>query len=133
EENVLATGRRYLLGQSDLKVYLESLYPGIKTDGFQPTELKSDHGRSAVVNFTWLATDSPVTNLSQVNPSKRANVAVYANISGDGSTGETTLAMLRFGSHSIAVCDDKDLDVQITAQDGGTDPFILRARIQYVA
>ena len=63
EGKVLATGRRYLLSQKDLKLYLESLYPGIKTDGFQPTELKSDHGRSAVVNFMWLAADSPVTDL----------------------------------------------------------------------
>jgi hypothetical protein len=133
EGKVLATGRRYLLSQKDLKRYLEALYPGIKTDGFQPTELKSDHGRPAVVNFMWLAADSPVTKLSKANSSKRANVALYANIIGDGATGETTLAVSRFGSSSIAVCDDKDLDLQVTAEDGGADTVILRARIQHVA
>jgi hypothetical protein len=132
EGRVLATGRRYILSQKDLKLYLESLYPGIKTDGFQPTELKSDHGRPAVVNFMWLAADSPVTDLSKANPSKRANVALYANISDDVSTAETTLAVSRFGSSSVAVCDDKDLDLQVTATDGMADTVILRARIQHV-
>jgi hypothetical protein len=133
EGKVRATGRRYLLGQGDLKLYLESLYPGIRTDGFQATELKSDPGRPAVVNFTWLAADSPVTDLSKANLSKRGDVALYANISGEGATAETTLVVLRFGLPSIAVCDDKDLDLEVTASDGGTDRVTLRARIQRVA
>ena len=133
EGKVQATGRRYLISQRDLKLYLESLYPGIRTDGFQPTELKSDHGRPAVVNFTWLAADSPVTDLSKANLFKRGDVALYANISGEGTTAETTLVVLRFGSPSVAVCDDKDLDLQVTASDGGTGTVTLRARIQHVA
>jgi hypothetical protein len=44
------------------------------------------------------------------NLSKRGDVVLYANISGDGTTAETTLVVLRFGSPSVAVCDDKDLD-----------------------
>ena len=47
EGKVQATGRRYLISQRDLKLYLESLYPGIRTDGFQPAEFKSDRGRPA--------------------------------------------------------------------------------------
>ena len=133
EGKVQATGRRYLISQRDLKLYLESLYPGIRTDGFQPTELKSDHGRPAVVNFMWLAADSPVTDLSKANLFKRGDVALYANISGEGTTAETTLVVLRFGSPSVAVCDDKDLDLQVTATDGGAGTVILRARIQHVA
>ena len=133
EGKVLATGRRYLLGEGDLKLYLESLYPGIRTDGFQTTELQSVHGRPAVVNFTWLAADSPVRDLSKADLSKRGDVALYANISGEGTTAETTLAILRFGSPSVAVCDDKDLDLQVTATDGGAGAVILRARIQHVA
>ena len=133
EGKVRATGRRYLLSQGDLKLYLESLYPGIRTDGFQPTELKSDHGRPAVVNFTWLAADSPVTDPSKANLSKRGDVVLYANISGEGTTAETTLVVLRFGSPSVAVCDDKDLDLQVTAAYGGARTVILRARIQHVA
>jgi hypothetical protein len=133
EGKVRATGRRYLLSQGDLKLYLESLYPGIRTDGFQATEFKSDHGRPAVVNFTWLAADSPVTDLSKANLSKRGDVVLYANISGDRTTAETTLVVLRFGSPSVAVCDDKDLDLQVTATDGGAGTVTLRARIQHVA
>jgi hypothetical protein len=133
EGKVLATGRRYALGQADLKLYLESLYPGIRIDGFQPTVFRSDHGRPAVVNFMWLAADSPVTDLRKADPSKRSDVALYAEISGEGSTAETTLVALRFGSPSITVCDDKDLDLQVTATDGGADTVVLRARIQHVA
>ncbi len=133
EGKVLATGRRYSLGQMDLRLYIESLYPGIRTDGFQPVELGSDHGRPAVVNFMWLAADSPITDLSKADLSKRGDVALYANISGDGTTGETTLAVLRFGIASIAVCDDKDLNLQVTASDGGAGTVILRTRIQRVA
>jgi hypothetical protein len=132
EGRVLSTGRRYLLGQGDLKVYLESLYPGIRTDGFQPTELRSNHGRPAVVNFTWLAVDSPVKDLAKADLSRRGDVALYANITGDGTTAETTLAVLHFGSPSIVVCDDKDLDLEVTATDGGAGTVIIRARVQQV-
>jgi hypothetical protein len=73
-----------------------------------------------------------VTDLSKANFSERGDVALYANISGDGTTAETTLAVLRFGVASIAVCDDKDLNLQVTARDGGAGTVILRTRIQRV-
>jgi hypothetical protein len=130
---VQATGRRYAGSQGDLKLYLESLYPGIRTDGFQPTELRSDHGRPAVVSFMWLAANSPVSDLSKADLSKRSDVAIYAEITGEGSTAETTLIVSKFGSPAVAVCDDKDLNLQVTATDGGADTVILRARIQHVA
>jgi hypothetical protein len=81
----------------------------------------------------WLAADSPVTDLSKANLSKRGDVVLYANISGEGTTSETTLVVLRFGFPSVAVCDDKDLDLQVTASDSGTGTVTLRARIQHVA
>jgi hypothetical protein len=133
EGKVLATGRRYSGSRGDMKLYLESLYPGIRTDGFQPTELRSDHGRPAVVNFMWLASNSPVTDLSKADFSKRSDVALYAVISGEGSTAETTLVVLKFGSPSVAVCDGKDLNLQVTATADGADTVMLRARIQHVA
>ena len=133
EGKVLATGRRFLGSRGELKLYLESLYPGISTDGFQPTELKSDHGRSAVVSFMWLAADSPVTDLSKADLSKRTDVAVYATVIGMKSTAATTLVVLKFGSSAIAVDDPQDLDLQVTAIDGGPDMVVLRARIQRVA
>lgn len=129
---VQATGRRYSGSEADLKLFLESLYPGIRTDGFQSTELRSDHGRPAVVNYLWLAADSPVTDLSKADISKRSDVALYAEITGQGDTAETTLAVLIFGSPSVAVCDNKDLNLQVIATDGGTDTVILRIRIQRV-
>jgi hypothetical protein len=132
EGKVRATGRRFLRSGGDLKLYLESLYPGIRTFGFQPTEFKGVHGRQAVVNFIWLAADSPVTDLSRADLSKRGNVALYADISGEGSTAQTHLVVLKFGSPAIAVTDTQ-LDLEVTAIDGGVDTVILRTRIQHVA
>jgi len=71
--------------------------------------------------------------LSEADLSKRGVVALYANISGDGTTADTTLAVLRFGIASIAVCNAKDLDLLVTASEGRADAVILRTRIQYVA
>jgi hypothetical protein len=133
EGRVRATGRRFLRSGAELKLYLESLYPGIRTDGFQPTEFNGAHGRQAVVNFVWLAADSPVTDLSRADLSKRGNVALYADISDAGSTTSTNLIVLKFGSPEIAVADDQQLDLQVTAIDGGADTVILRTRIQHVA
>jgi hypothetical protein len=117
----------------DLKLYLESLYPGIRTDGFQPTEFEGVHGRQAVVNFIWLAADSPLTDLSKADLSKRANVALYADISDEESTDSTHLIVLKFGQPAIAVADAQQLDLQVIAVDGGPDTVILRTRIQHVA
>jgi hypothetical protein len=133
EGKVLATGRRYSGSQGDMKLYLESLYPGIRTDGFQPTELRSDHGRPAVVSFMWLAADSPVTDLSKADLSRRGDAALYAEIGGDGGTAETTLMVLKFGTPAVGVCDRKDLNLQVTATDGGAENVMLSARIQRVA
>lgn len=132
EGKVQATGRRYSGSKGDMKVYLESLYPGIRTDEFQTTELRSDHGRPGVVIFMWLAADSPVTDLSKADVSKRANLAFYAKI-GEGGGSETNLIVLKFGSSGVVVCDTRNLDLRVTASDGGADAVILRAQIQHVA
>ncbi len=131
EGKVLATGRRYSGSKGDMKEYLESLYPGIRTDEYQTTELRSDHGRPGVAIFMWLAADSPLTDLSKVDVSKRANLALYAKI-GEGGGSETNLIVLKFGSPGVVVCDTKNLDLRVTATDGGADSVILRAQIQHV-
>jgi beta-lactamase regulating signal transducer with metallopeptidase domain len=131
EGKVLSTGRRFGNSRADLKLFLESLYPGIRTDGFQPTTLRDDRVRE--VNFMWLAADSPVTELSKADLSKRSDVALYADVIDEGSAAFTTLIVLKFGSPAIAVCDGKDLDLQVTATDAGADTVMLRARIQHVA
>jgi hypothetical protein len=135
EGKVRATGRRFLRSGAELKLYLESLYPGIRTEGFQPTEFDGNAGRQAVVNFIWLAADSPVTDPARADLSKRGNVALYADISDAGNTKSesTNLVILKFGSPAIAVADDQQLDLQVTAIDGGADTVILRTRIQQVA
>ena len=133
EGKVRATGRRFLRSGGDLKLYLESLYPGIRTDGFQPTEFEGVHGRQAVVNFIWLDADSPVTDLSRADLSKRANVALYADISDEESTASTHLIVLKFGLPGIAVSDTQQLDLRVIAVDGGPDTVMLRTRIQHVA
>jgi hypothetical protein len=132
EGSVQATGRRYLASRGDLKRYLESLYPGIATDGFEPVEFKGDHGRRGVVNFMWLAPDSPVTDLSKADLSKRGDVVVYSDIRGAGGVSMTNLEVLKFGSSAIVVDDNNNLDVKITAIGGDADSVMLRARIQHV-
>jgi hypothetical protein len=132
EGHVRATGRRYMASGGDLKLYVESLYPGIRTDGFEPVEFKGDHGHDGVVNFTWLAADSPVTDLTKADLSKRSDVVFYAEITGDGNTTMTNLVVFKFGSSAIAVDDKKELDLQVTGSDAGADMVLLRARIQRV-
>lgn len=132
EGRVLATGRRYLASRGDQKRYLESLYPGIRTDSFEPREFKGDHGRRGVVNFMWLASDSPVTDLSKADLSKRGDVVFYADIRGARSDSTTNLQVLKFGSPAIAVDDNNNLDLQVTASNGDPESVMLRARIQHV-
>jgi hypothetical protein len=132
EGHVRATGRRYIASAGELKAYVESLYPGIRTEGFGGAEFKGDHYRIAVVNFTWLAPDSPITDLSQADLSKRGDVALYAEITGDGGTNETNLVVFMFGSSAMTVDDSRDLFVEVTGRGGGADAVALRARIQHV-
>jgi hypothetical protein len=132
EGKVRATGRRFLRSGGDLKLYLESLYPGIRTEGFQPVEFKGARGRRPIVNFIWLAGDSPVSDPSSADLSKRGDVALYADISAEGSIASTHLVVLKFGAPAIAVT-DTELDLQVTAIDGGANAVTLRTRIQHVA
>jgi len=133
EGHVRATGRRYIASAGELKAYVESLYPGIRTEGFGGAEFKGDHGRIAVVNFTWLAPDSPITDLSQADLSKRGDVALYAEITGAGGTNETNLVTFKFGSSALTVDDSRDLFIEVTGSAAGHGAVALRARIQHVA
>jgi hypothetical protein len=132
EGHVRATGRRYLASAGDLKLYVESLYPGIRTEGFEPVDFKGDHGHIGEVIFTWLAADSPISDLSKVDMSKRSDVVFYAEITGDGNTSMTNLAVFKFGSPAIAVDDRNDLRLEVTGSDAGADRVVLRARIQHL-
>ena len=59
---VLKTGRRVVMSGPDIQLYIESLYPGIRTDEVQVTTVRGGHGEWADVGFVWLAADSPVTD-----------------------------------------------------------------------
>jgi hypothetical protein len=116
----------------DLKLYVESLYPGIRTEGFEPVEFRADHDHDGVVNFTWLAEDSPISDLTKADLSKRGDVVLYAEISGDGNINMTNLVVFKFGSSAVAVDDKRGLHLEVTGGDAGANRVALRARIERV-
>ena len=134
---VLTTGRRVGMSGRDVQLYVESLYPGIRTDGFQATMIHGEHGQWAPeVNFVWLAADSPVTDPSKVDLSGRNALLVYADVIGEGMTRPTELLALKAGSPAVTVCSLKNpfgvVHVQITPVEIATDAVTLRVRLQHV-
>jgi beta-lactamase regulating signal transducer with metallopeptidase domain len=133
---VVKTGRRIGMSGRDLQLYLESLYPGIRTDGFQATTIQSEHGQWADVNFVWLAADSPVSDPSKADLSKRSGLLLYADVIGEGRMRPTELLALKFGSPAITVCSLKNpfgvVHIQVTAAESGTDAVAVRVRVQHV-
>jgi beta-lactamase regulating signal transducer with metallopeptidase domain len=133
---VVTTGRRIGMSGHDLQLYLDSLYPGIRTDGFQATTVHGEHGQWAEVNFLWLAADSPVTDPSKADLSKRSGILLYADVIGEGRMRPTELLALKFGSPAITVCSLKNpfgvVHVQVTAAESGTDAVAVRVRVQHV-
>jgi hypothetical protein len=131
---VLKTGRRILMSGGDLKLYLELLYPGIRTDEFQATTVHGEHGQWADVSFMWLASDSPVTHPSQADVSGRSATLLYADVTGKGRTISTQLLELKVGSPAVTVCSLKNpfgvVHVQVTAVEIGTAAVTVRVRVQ---
>jgi hypothetical protein len=84
------------------------------------------------VNFTWLAEDSPISDLTKADLSKRDDVVLYANISDDGDTNMTNLVVFKFGSSAVAVDDKRNLYLEVTGGNAGADMVALRARIEHV-
>jgi hypothetical protein len=133
---VLKTGRRVVMSARDIQLYVESLYPGIRTDGVQVTTVQGERGQSADVGFVWLAADSPVTDLSKVDLSKRGAVLLYADVIGEGMTRPTELLALKVGSPAITECSLKNpfgvVHVQVTAVEVAADAATVRIRVQHV-
>jgi beta-lactamase regulating signal transducer with metallopeptidase domain len=133
---VLETGRRIGMSARDLYLYLESLYPGIHTDGFQATTVNGEHGQWADVNFVWLAADSPVTDPSKADLSARNALLLYADVVGDGMTRPSEWMALKAGSPAVAVCSLKNpfgvVHVQVTAVEIAADTVDVRVRVQHV-
>lgn len=132
---VLETGRRVLMGSDDLKLYLESRYPGIKTDGFQATTVRGEYGRSSEVNFTWLAADSPLTDPSQADLSQRNALLLNADVIGKGMTRPSGLLALKLATPAVTVSSLKNPfgvgNVQLTAVEIGTDAVTVRVRVHH--
>jgi beta-lactamase regulating signal transducer with metallopeptidase domain len=133
---VLKTGRRVGMSGRDVQLYVESLYPGIRTDGFQPTTIHGEHGQWADVGFVWLAADSPVTDPSRADLSGRNALLLYADIIGEGKTRPTELVALKLGSPAVLVCSLKNpfgvVHAQITPVEIGTDAVTVRVQVQHV-
>ena len=135
---VLRTGRRVVMSGRDLQLYVESLYPGIRADGFQATTIHGEHGQSAPeVHFVWLAADSPVTDPAKADLSGRNALLVYADVIGEGMTRPTELLALKLGSPAVTVCSLKNpfgvVHVQITPVEIGTHAVAVRVRVQHAA
>jgi hypothetical protein len=133
---VLKTGRRVVMSGRDIQLYVESLYPGIRTDGVQVTTVEGGHGQSADVGFVWLAADSPVTDLSKADLSGRNSLLLYADVVGEGMTRPSELLALKVGSPVVTVCSLRNpfgvVHVQVTAVEIATDAVTLRLRVQHV-
>jgi hypothetical protein len=135
EGKVLATGRRVVMSGRDIQLYIESLYPGIRTDGVQITTVHGEHGQWADIGFVWLAADSPVTDPSKADLSGRNALLVYADVIGEGKIRPTELLALKAGSPAVTVCSLTNpfgvVHVQITAVQIGTDAVAVRVRVQH--
>jgi hypothetical protein len=133
---VVKTGRRVGMSGRDLHLYLESLYPGMRTDGFQATTIRGEHGQWADVNFLWLAADSPVTDPSKADLSGRDALLLYADVIGEGMTRPSEWMSLKAGSPAVTVCSLKNpfgvVHVQVTAVEIGADTVDVRVRVQHV-
>ena len=132
---VLQTGRRVVMSGRDIQLYVESLYPGIRTDSVQVTTVQGGRGRSADVGFVWLAADSPVTDLSKADLSRRGALLLYADVIGEGRTRPTELLTLKVGSPVVTECSLKNpfgvVYVQVTAVEVAPDTATVRLRVQH--
>ena len=133
---VLKTGRRIVMSGRDIQLNIESLYPGIRTDGVQVTTVHGEHGQWADVGFVWLAADSPVTDPSKADLSRRSDLLLYGDVIGEGMTGWTELLVLKFGSPAVTECSRKNpfgvVHVQVTAAESGAEAVAVRVRVQQV-
>jgi beta-lactamase regulating signal transducer with metallopeptidase domain len=132
---VLKSGRRVVMSGRDIQLNVESLYPGIRTDGVQVTTILGEHGQWADVGFVWLAADSPVTDPSKADLSRRNALLLYADVIGEGMTRPSELMALKIGSPAVTVCSLKNpfgvVRVQVTAVEIGADTVTVRLRLQH--
>lgn len=140
--NVLKTGRRVVDSGADVKLYIESMYPDIKTAEFRaetihPAETPTTDREWPYVCFVWLANDSPVTDVSRADLSKRKDLFLYADVNDGGKTSYTPLVAMTLGSPTVIsenpYSDPRSIEyIEVTAADAGADAVALRLRSQRV-
>ena len=130
----LTAGRHVVMSARDIQLYIESLYPGIRTDAVQVTTVWGAQGGSSGIGFVWLAADSPVTDLSKADLSKRG-VLLYADVVGEGMTRPTQLMALKVGSPAFTQSALGNpfgaVHVEVTADEIGVDAVTLHVRLQH--
>jgi hypothetical protein len=135
EGKVLTTGRRVGMSGRDIQLYIESLYPGILTDKVQITTIQGNPGRSADVGFVWLAADSPITDLSQIDLSRCNAVLLYADVVGDGMTRPTEWMAMTVGSSADTEASLKNpfgaVHLQVITVAVAPDAVTVRMRVQH--
>ena len=132
---VLRTGRRVVNSGWDEKLYIESLYPGIKIAEMQAVTVHGGDNQYGDVIFVWLAKDSPLTDPSDADLSRRQDLAIFADIARDDVSSPSNLLVLDYGSTGSVVSSHENpygvAHLQITAQKGDGNTVELHVRLQH--
>jgi beta-lactamase regulating signal transducer with metallopeptidase domain len=131
---VLTTGRRVVNSGADVRLNVESLYPGIKTERWQVVVLNGPKGEEADVSFVWIAADSPVKDPAKADLSRQPDVLLYADISTEGKTIYSQMLALDFGSSGTTVAALRNpfgvVHLQLKVDEGDSGAAEIRIRAQ---
>jgi len=133
---VLTAGRRVVNSAGDIRLNIQSLYPGIKTDRLQLVTFQGPRGQRPDLAFVWLAADSPITDPSKADFSRQPDVLVYADVSNGNETFYTGMLALNFGSTGTTRCALRNpfgvVYLQLALDKGDTDTAAIRIRGQHL-
>lgn len=133
---VLTTGRRAVNSKFDVKLNIESQYPGIKTDQWQGVALTGPKGEEADVSFVWLAADSPITDPSKADFAQQPDVLIAADVSSGDKTFYTQMLALNFGGSGVTLCALGNpfgvVYLQLAVAESDTDAAAVRIRAQHL-
>jgi hypothetical protein len=107
-----------------------ALYPGITVGAGRGRSIKTATGAPVRFWLLWLGEDSPVTDRSAIDFSKRDDVLVYAQISRNGEHWGTTATPLNFGVPGVS--NFAYVPFQIKATSAGPSAVELQVAIEPV-